>query len=289
MPWRNPFKRKPKDAAPELPRAPLVPAEQTRVGPPVVGMPLSADDPAALERRRKRLERRLNDLRYDLRLAESATQEPNRWTERAAELDAAIAQARLDAEAAMAPPPDRSGFPLPSVPVTVERIVKSEPAEIVFRIGELRFRYSEELDWAERGAQKAEPVLQRVEGEIDPLLPDAIPAERRDDLREHLAHGLGTLAALLREGELDAYAASRMTLADLAEPCPVCGGWRDVRNRCPACQQRQWAAAALRADADRLLKERNDQLNEAHRWRERLGVLRRQLAETEAELDRLAG
>jgi len=249
---------------------------------------MAGDDPATLERRRKRLERRIADLRYDLELAESATREPNRWSERAAELTEAIDQARRDAEAVLVPTDPQPGLPLPPLPVTVEWLTLDEPAEVVFRVGDERFRYSEEIDWAERGHQKAEAVLQRTEGEVEALLPADLPTERRPELREHLAHGLGTLAALLREEGMTAEAASRLTLADLAQPCPVCGGWQDLRGRCPACQERTWAAAGLRADAARLLKERNDQLAEGRRWAERGPVLRRQLADAEAELVRLS-
>lgn len=283
MPWKNLFRRK--QAAP--PTLPMVTVEPTPRRTVPAARPPAPTDPAALERRRQRLERRIADLRYDLALAESATQPENRWTARAAQLEAAIEQARRDAEAILAAPAGVPGIPLPPLPVVVETVAPAEPAEIIFRVGVERFRYSEEVDWAERGHQKAEPLLRRVAGNVEALLPDDVPTERRDELREHLAHGLGTLAALLREGAVSAAVAGQKTLADLASPCPVCGGWRDLLGRCPACQERQWAAAGLRADAERLRKERDDQLAEAHRWAERLPVLRRQLAEAESELAHL--
>ena len=80
--------------------------------------------------------------------------------------------------------------------------------------------------------------------------------------------------------------------AEVALPTPArerSAGWRDLLGRCPACQQRQWAADALRADAERLRKERDDQLEEAHRWAERLPIMRHRLADAEAELARLSG
>ena len=288
MPLKNPFRKKQNQPEP-LPTVTIAPTPKHPVAKPPARVPMAGDDPAALEQRRKRLERRVADLHYDLTLAESATHPENRWTERAAELDAAIEQARRDAEATLAAPADAVGIPLPPTPVTVEQMTLTEPAEIAFRIGDERFRYSEEVDWAERGHQMADPVLRRVEGSVEALLPPLIPDERRDELREHLAHGLGTLAALLREGGMSAADASGKTLADLASPCTACGGWRDLLGRCPACQQRQWAADALRADAERLRKERDDQLEEAHRWAERLPILRHRLADAEAELGRLSG
>jgi hypothetical protein len=288
MQWKNLFRKK-QTATEHLPTVTIAPTPKHVVGKPPARVPMTSDDPAARERKRARLERRVADLRYDLTLAESDTRPENRWTERAAELDAAIAQARSDAEATLAAPPEFVGVPLPPLPVTVERVTLAEPAEIAFRVGDECFRYTEEVDWAERGHQKVEPVLRRVDGSVDALLPADLPAERRGKLHEHLAHGLGTLAALLRECGMSTQDAARKTLADLASPCPACGGWRDLLGRCPACQQRQWAADALRADAERLRKERDDQLEEAHRWAERLPILRRQLLDAEAELAQLGG
>jgi hypothetical protein len=279
MPWRDFFKRKQSTQAAE---PPTVQTGAAVVGRPAARRAAEPDDPQARERRRQRLERRIQDLRYDVGLAESATRSENRWTERIEQLNQAIEQAQCDAQAALSAPPDQPGIPLPPLPVIVERVEPGEPAEIVFRVGDETFRYAEDLDWAERGHQKAEAQLQRVEGDVDAIMPPTIPPERRAELREHLAHGLSTLADELRAAALDKRPLPAYTLADLARPCPECGGWRDLKGRCPACQQRQWQADHLRAEADRLLKERNDQFEEQRRWTERLPVLRRQLAEAEA-------
>jgi hypothetical protein len=282
MPWRNLFKSKAKPpTAPAAPSAPVVgrPVGSRRGGDP--------NDPAVRERRRRRLEQRLQDLRYDLTLAESATRAPNRWTTRADELDDAIAQTRRDAEAVLQAPPGRVGVALPPLPVTVERVAVEDPdapADVAFSVGDDAFRYSEELDWAERGHQLAAPQLRRMAGDVEQLLPAGIEPEQRDELREHLAHGLATLADELRDDALAGRVTPAYTLADLASPCPRCGGWRDLKGRCPACQAREWEAGRLRAEAERLTKERNDQLEEARRWAERLPVLHRQLADAEAEL-----
>jgi hypothetical protein len=96
------------------------------------------------------------------------------------------------------------------------------------------------------------------------------------------------LAESLRDGAIDGTPPPALTLADLATPCPDCGGWRDLKGRCPACQDREWRANALRADTERLIKERNDQIEEMQRLRERLPVLRRQLQDAEEELAKLA-
>jgi hypothetical protein len=246
--------------------------------------PADPNDPAARERRRARLERRVHDLRYDIGQAELAQAEENRWTERIDEINAAIEQARRDIDTTLDSPPGWTPQPLPAWPVVVEIVKPEEPAEARLRVGEVSFVYSEAIDWAERGHQKAPPELRRVEGEVERLMPDSIPDERRSELRDHLAHGLSTLVNQLRDDALDGRTTPPLTLADLASPCPVCGGWRDLKGRCPACQKREWAADRLRADVERLIKERNDQLDELAKLRERLPVLRRQLADTEAEL-----
>lgn len=288
MPWRNFFSRKPHTEPGAQPQpTPAQPPPTRVIGRAAIGHG-AASDPATLERRRARIARRVEDLRYDLALAESATHEPNRWTERADELRLAIEQARRDEAAVRAAPAGRVGVPLPPTPVTVERVAPAEPAEVIFSIGGERFRYGEVLDWAERGHQKAPPQLRRAAGDVTALLPDATPLDQRDELREHLAHGLATLAARLRDDALDGVPARAWTLADLASPCPECGGWRDLFGRCPACQARAWEAGRLRADADRLAQERHGQLEEARRWAERLPILRRQLADAEAELARMS-
>jgi hypothetical protein len=303
MPWWDFLKKKdtPADAPAQAQRAVPQRREVPVVGSaprmPVTG-PRAVDpnDQMTRQRRRERLERRVRDLRYDVTAAESALLEENRWTERIAQVTEAIEQARRDIDVVLAPPPDRSALPLPPLPVVIERVhvpeqqtspvagVPPEPSEVTFRIGETRFHYSEDIDWAERGHQQAEPELRRVEGDIAALMPAGVPPERAGVLREHLAHGLGTLAARLRDNVLDGRPQPELTLADLASPCPACGGWRDLRGRCPACQERRWQADRLRADMDRLLKERNDQLDDLQRMRERLPLLRRQLMDAEAEL-----
>lgn len=242
------------------------------------------NDPEVRERRRKRLQERIANLRYDVQQAEATLTEPNRWTERIDGLNQAIEQARRDADAVLHAPPDRVGVPLPAWPVAVEQVRPSEPAEIALRVGDVPFRYTEALDWAERGHQKAEPQLQRTEGNIDRLMPATIPDDQRDELREHLAHGLATFVAQVRDDARDGKIPPDITLADLATPCPECGGWRDLKGRCPSCQAREWRAQALREDVERLIKERNETLDDMQRLRERLPVLRRQLMDAQAEL-----
>lgn len=281
MPWW-PFRKhaQPEHAAPEPPAARPQPV-------PVVGRPRAdADDPAVRERRRQRLERRVKDLGHDITRAESALQAENRWSERVSELDQAIAQTRSDLEAVQQPDVVHTPWPLPAWPVVIEQIEPGEPSVVRFRVGELPFHYSEEVDWAERGHQKAELVLRRRAGDIEALIPPDTPPERRAALAEHLAHSLAALAVQLRDDALVGSPPTNVSLAELASPCPVCGGWRDLRGRCLEDQRRAWEAQGLRAELERLLDERNSRLEEAQRWRESLPVLRRQLQQTEEELQK---
>jgi len=289
MPWWDILKRKSADQpeAPDLPVPPPrreLPMVQSAVSRPKA----DPNDPAVRERRRARLERRIRDLRYDIGQAELAQTDNNRWTERIDGINEAIDQARRDIEIVMTVPPGWVPHPLPAWPVVIEEVQPHEPAEIRLRVGEVSFIYSEALDWAERGHQKAPPELRRTEGEIERLMPESIPADRRDELRDHLAHGLATLVTQIREDALDGKLTPALTLSDLASPCPECGGWRDLKGRCPACQEREWRADHLRDEVDRLIKERNDHLEELAKFRERLPLLRRQLADSEAELATLS-
>lgn len=296
MPWRNILKRKNKEPEPVA-----EPQEQ------VVGRPpgdrrsqVNLSDPATRERRRHRLERRVKDLTFDIQKAETSLEEHNRWSERVAEIDRAIEQANKDAETIVTPEHPREPVALDPDPVTIEHVhpgraaevrfdvgeelIPGDPADIRFRVGDVSFRYTDEIDWSERGHTRSETQLKRVEGDIDRLIPGKVPEDRRDELREHLAHSLSTFAENLQLNAFEGRPQPRMTLAGLAQPCPVCGGWQDWKGRCPSCQRRQWEAQHIQSEVDRLFDERGQQEDEVQSWRERLPILRRQLAEAEKEL-----
>lgn len=290
MSWRDFLKRREQTDDADQPKRELpmirTGGVQSAAGAPVVGSRRLPDDPEARARRKARLEQRVLDLRYDIQQAEGALNEPNRWTERIAELDNAIDQAKNDAAAIRSAVPQEPGIPLPPWPVTIVSLRGAEPADIQLRIGDVPFHYVEDLDWSERGHQRAPTELRRTEGDLDALMPATVPTERREQLREHLAHGLSTLVEDLRERTLDREPLPQLTLADLASPCPTCGGWRDLRGRCPACQQREWQISALEDDVRRLRKERVETLEDMQTLRDRLPLLRRRLADAEVEAAR---
>ncbi len=293
MAWRNLLKRKEPDESAE-PTAP--PDEQ------VVGRRprVSLSDPAVRYRRRTRLERRIKDLRFDIEKAETALEEQNRWSERVAEINQAIDQGKADATEILKPSNPQQPVALEPLPIEINHVEPGrnlmitfvvgedddpgDPADIRFTIGPVSFRYTDEIDWSERGHNRSEAELRRVDGDINLLLPDDLPESRRVALHDHLAHSLSTYAEALQTNAFDGQPQPELTLADMAVPCPVCGQWRDWKDRCPSCQRRQWEATQIQDEIDRLYDERDQQLEEAQSWRERLPILRRQLSETEKEL-----
>lgn len=243
-------------------------------------------DSATAARRRARLEQRITNLKHDIERAASANRPDNRWNRRIAEIQAAIEQANTDADRAASIEQPAEPIELPATPVVDIRVTTAIPATVTFRIGDEAFRYSEEIDWTERGEQRDLPGLRRFEGDPARLIPADVPAERRPALEEHLRHALGALAVQLRDGGEDAGQGLSLTLRDLATPCPVCGNWRDLLGRCIACQRREWQAAQIRSEVNRLLEERNHLLDEMAKAREALPILQRQLRDARAELEK---
>lgn len=238
-------------------------------------------------RRLRRLLQRRRDLEFDIEQAGSARRPVNRWTERVDQLNAAIAQAQADLAAATPKHSDRPPLPLTETPIETVEVTQEEPATVALRIGESVLVYQEELDWAERGHQMALPQIYRSEGDVMPLLPPGLDTEERSRLVEHLRHSFATLANEVLERTIDEEPLRELTLADLARPCPDCGGWLDLKGRCPECTELDWQRQQIRADLSRLIKERNDVLREVERLRERLPIIHRQLADVEADIEEL--
>jgi hypothetical protein len=235
----------------------------------------------------RRLLQRRRDLEFDIEQALSAHQPVNRWTERVDQLNAAITQAQADLAAAT---PKHSGRPplsLDETPIETVEVSPAERATVILRTGEHLLEYQEELDWAERGHQMALPQIYRIKGDVVALLPEPLEADERTRLVEHLRHSFATLANEVLERTIDDEPIRELTLADLARPCPDCGGWLDLKGRCPECTELDWQRQQIRADLSRLIKERNDVLRDMERLRERLPIIRRQLADVEGDIEEL--
>lgn len=251
----------------------------------------AAPAPSATDRdaRLARLRNRRQAVLFDVDQAEAALQPENPWRERIDLLNEAIATVETDLKALEELPRVESA-PLPATPIADIAVSIEEPPSVSFRIGEERFRYEEEIDWAERGTTVVHGELKRSAGEVDRIVPASIPAHLRDDLLAHLTDSLFVFATDLRERKLsDEPPPERATLADLAQPCPDCGGWRDWKGHCPECQRRAYRRQQLDAEADRLAAEREHEAEELARWADRLPVARRRLADVDAEIAALGG
>ncbi|MDQ3539666.1 MAG: hypothetical protein M3440_03180 [Chloroflexota bacterium] len=240
------------------------------------------------KRRLDALKKRRNTILYDVRQGEQAQAENNPWQNRIALLTEALTTVSDDLKR-LAAAPKSPYHPLPPTPINIDQVEGGDAVVVVLRVGDERFEYAEELDWAERGHQIARTDLVRRSGDPARLLPDDTPAELRSALKRHLTNSLFVLATDLRERLLDGEPLpEQITLADLAGPCPECGGWTDWRGTCQACAQRAAAAAELKREEVRLLDERAAEAEERHRLVDRLGIARRRLHDVEIEIAALS-
>lgn len=243
-----------------------------------------APDAAARDQRLTQLRKRREGILFDATQAELATLPDNPWRDRVALLDETLAavDSDLDALDRVEPLPALS---LPETPITDVKVTADEPVDVRFTIGDERFHFAEEIDWAERGGAVVRGDLQQRAGDASRLVPAEIPHDRRDDLTRHLRDSMTVLATDLRDRSLDGETLpDRPSLADLARPCPVCGGWRDWRGTCEVCATRAWQRQQLFAEANLLRAEQAGEEEERHKWVERLPVARRRLAVIDQEI-----
>ncbi len=257
--------------------------------PPPRDQPTTSNLSAEENDKLARLHRRRDAVMIDVEQAESASQPDNPWQERLALIDEAIAAVERDRKA-LATLPSQPAAPLPPTPITNIQISAEAPSSVSFGIGSERFDYSEDIDWAERGTQLVKPDLVHRSGDPATLIPTAFPDDRREALREHLAASLFVFATDLRDRALnDIPLPETPTLADLARPCSVCGGWQDWHGTCAECQRRLWQRQQLNAEEARLQGERKREDEERARLADRLPIARRRLAEVDAEIAALGG
>lgn len=238
-----------------------------------------------LRRRHARLENQREQTLYDIAQGELALEDDNPWKRRIALLTETLETVEADRERAERVEPGPF-WPVPATPITdIAVTVENDVATVRYRVGDERFVYEEPLDWAERGHQVARSELRRVAGDPVRVMPADVPAELRDALLAHLDHSLFVFATVLRDAQLDEEPPpAGVTLADLAKPCPTCGGWTDYRGRCQACARRKLRLQELFQERGRLLNERAAEVEEQHRMAERLPLARRRLQDIEAEL-----
>lgn len=241
-------------------------------------------DDATRERRRSELFRRREAVLFDIEQGELALRPENPWRERIELLGDALATVDADREA-LASRPAAPTFPLPPLSITGIEATAGDQVSVRFVIGGERFAFAEEVDWDQRGGAVVRGDLRQQEGDPSRLLPPETPSGLRDALADHLAASLTVFAVDLRDRALAGETLpDAPTLADLARPCPECGGWRDWHGRCLACARRELERQSLLAEASRLEAERRREEEERHRWADRLPIARRRLADIDADL-----
>ena len=251
------------------------------------GSPVAKPEDDATRRRREQLRKRREMVAFDLERAESATRPDNPWQERIDLLTESIATVDADLAALAAQPPEPT-FPLPETPITGIGATATEPASVGFTIGPQTFRFAEEADWDQRGGAIVRGDLRQRSGDAAALVPAGAPPEVGAALARHLVESAMVFAVDLRDRALDGEPPpERPTLADLARPCPECGGWRDWRGTCDACTRRAWHRQGLVAERTRLGKEQESEAADRRKWADRVPIARRRLADVDAELAKL--
>lgn len=277
-----------RDKEPDEPGAPVEPpiVGGRRLPPPRDAVSSSVADPAAAQKLAA-LRKRRELLAFDLERAEAATRPDNPWAERMALLEESLDTVEADLQALEAIPPE-SPFPLPPVPVQAIAVKADEPATVSFAIGPERFLFEEETDWDQRGGPIVRGDLRQRTGDATTLVPPETPNDRREALAEHLMESVIVFATDLRDRALAGDPLPQeATLADLAEPCPTCGGWREWGGVCEECARRTYRKQRLDGEAIRLQTERDQQAEDRHKWAERLPVARRRMKDLEAEIAKL--
>jgi hypothetical protein len=239
--------------------------------------------------RLNRLRRRRDMALFDVEQAEAALRPDNPWQERAALLTEALETIDADRQA-LAHEPAASSPALPPTPITDIDVRATDEASVAFRVGDERFHYQEAIDWAERGTTVVRGDLRYQSGDVAALIPPNLPPSTGERLREFLTDSLFSFAVDLRDRALQGESLpADATLADLAKPCPDCGGWTDWRGIGPECQRRDWRRQQLDNETRRLSDERAEELEDRAKWAERLPVARRRLADVDAEIAALGG
>lgn len=236
------------------------------------------------ESRRKALERRAMAIQFDIDQGELAQEPDNPWSHRIELLTEALANVESDLAATRKVEP-QPYHPLPALPIEQIEVSESEPYRVSFTIGGEQFVWQERLDWIERGGIMAQPELVHESGNAHFLVPEDTPLGSQEPLGAHLADSVMTLAVALRDARLNEQSLPHsVTLADLAKPCPVCGGWTDFNGHCNVCANRKVQELALFNERQHLMKERSAEGEERHRLADRLPLARRRMADLQREL-----
>ncbi|MEJ7761928.1 MAG: hypothetical protein WKF80_03965 [Thermomicrobiales bacterium] len=256
---------------------------------PTTTAPPGAGSDARRQRRVDDLVRRREGLRFDVEQGELARHPENPWAERVTLLNETLATVAADREA-LDRAPRIPGWAVPPVPVEAIAVRTGDLVTVAFAVAGERFTFEEAPDWDQRGGPVVRGDLRPVSGSTETVVSAlvGVPDGEHDALVAHL-DGLLSFAADLRDRALAGTPLARhVSLADLAAPCPECGGWRDWLGNCPRCAARDAARRSLRQEEERIMVERDAEMEIRHRLTERLPLARRRLADIEAELVALA-
>jgi len=244
--------------------------------------------PEPVQRRLAAMKRQRLAMLYDIEQGELALANDNPWQHRIELLTQAMGTVADDLKALKQIRPSPY-FPVPPTLIVVTHVSTEPAASVRFTIEPETFVYAEDPDWAERGHQVIRTELIRETGDPGRLIPGDVPAELREPLLSHLTDSLFVLASDLRDQVIDDEPLPESpTLADLARPCPRCGGWTDWHGTCQACAARAAGEMALKREEARLLDERASAAEEQHRLAERVPVARRRLHDLETQIAALS-
>lgn len=248
----------------------------------LVGGTLPADDARAL--RVSALRKRREGALFDVEQAMLAAEPENPWLDRVATIDEAARAVEADLRRLQETRAADPGSPLPDAAVEIVDVRLEPSPRVVLRVGGTELVYVEDLDWAERGFQIARTELHQEAGDVASLVPAGVGGPDRDELIEVLGDSLFSVATDARDRAAAGQPPDPRQLSELAVPDPVFGGWRDIDGSSPRRRARAIQESELAAELERLRTERDRELEEMARWRERLPVAERRLRDVDAEI-----
>ncbi len=281
MSFLNRFRKQ--RTTPTEPEPVQVPTPESRakgfVPPPPRQAPERSPDPGV-----ERLRQRIAALEHEIEMVERSGDPDSPYQQRLGILATALES--IEQEIAEATPLQSRDVPaLEPSPITNIAVELEPVPRVSFQIGDQVFRYSEEIDWAERGTQIVHGDLMGDGVDVRPLVPIEFPSDLRDELADHLEQSLFAFATDLRDRSIDGRALPmNVTLADLAVPSPDCGDWQLWGGISLRCLEHDARLRELNAERARLLTERSSDIEERQRQVEELPIQRRRLNQAIADL-----
>lgn len=231
------------------------------------------------------LRRRRDAVLFDVEQAALAGEALNPWLERVATIEEAARAVEADLARLSRPDAAPAGMPMPSDAVTIAEVAVEPSPRVVVQVGDVELVYVEDLDWAERGFQLARTELHLESGDVSAVVPGSIVGEERAELVEVIRNSLFLLATEARDQMISGQPnPAPRTLGELAAPDGEFGGWVDLHGGSPRRREHAIRVGELTAELERLRTERERELEEMARWRERLPVAQRRLRDVDEQI-----